>query len=95
MKEQKDDELPPVLVPFESVNPETLDAILESFVLREGTDYGVHEISLDQKILTLKKQLIKNEILLVFDPNTESLTLLSKREWAQSNLKNSTQTHEN
>lgn len=95
MKEQKNDELPPILVPFESLNAETLNAILESFILREGTDYGVHEISLDQKILNLKKQVIKNEILLVFDPNTESLTLLSKREWNKLNIENSTQPNEN
>jgi len=37
-------------IPFEELAVETLTAIIEEFISREGTDYGVHEISLEKKV---------------------------------------------
>jgi hypothetical protein len=34
--------------PWQDLDPETLDNLIESFVLREGTDYGEHERSLNK-----------------------------------------------
>lgn len=72
---------PPVLVPMEQLSEEIIDAVIESFILREGTDYGVVEISLDKKKEQIRRQLQKNEIRIVFDFNTESVTLMSDRDW--------------
>ncbi len=83
MMNTKPDELPPVLIPPESLGEDILNAILESFILREGTDYGLHEISVEQKLQNLKKRLDKNEAVLVFDPNTESVTFLTQKEWGR------------
>ena len=71
----------PLLVAPEDLNQQTLDAVIESFTQREGTDYGAVEVSLDQKILNIKKKLAKNEVVLVFDPASESLTFLTQSEW--------------
>ncbi len=75
--------LPPVEISSSSLSPEALQSILESFVLREGTDYGVQEISLEKKVENLKRKLDRKDIFLVFDPNTESVTFLTKTEWAK------------
>ena len=32
-----------MLIPWQDLSPETLENLIESFVLREGTDYGEHE----------------------------------------------------
>lgn len=72
---------PPIEVPPESLSAEILEAVLESFILREGTDYGAQEISLATKIEQLRRQLSRGEIKVVFDPRTESVTLMTKREW--------------
>ena len=37
-------------IPAERLPSETLSAVIEEYVLREGTDYGVQEISLQSKI---------------------------------------------
>ncbi len=61
--------------------PETLEAIIQSFVLREGTDYGSYEASLDSKLQAIRTQLKNKKIKLVFDPESESCTLLSERDF--------------
>ncbi len=38
-----------MIIPWQDISPDALDNLLESFVLREGTDYGEHERSLEQK----------------------------------------------
>lgn len=86
------EQLPPVEIPLEQLSPEILCSIIESFVLREGTDYGAQEISLERKIKQIQKQLDRSEIKVVFDPNTESVTLLTRQDWhkLQSSLKDLT-----
>lgn len=79
---------PPILVSPESLKAETLQAVIESYVLREGTDYGVSEISLEKKIDNLRNKIDREEIVLVFDPDSESLNFLTQNEWSRfkSNL---------
>ena len=48
------------LAPDDS-EPDTLRAVVESFVLREGTDYGVHEASLEAKVAQVLLQLRRGE----------------------------------
>jgi len=45
-----------MIIPWQELPTETLENIVESVVLREGTDYGSHEFSLEQK-----KQHLLNE----------------------------------
>lgn len=68
---------PPVEVPKENLNDELLDAIIESFILREGTDYGAIEITLETKMVQVRKLLDRGDVKIVFDPNTESVTLMT------------------
>ena len=87
MNENQNEVLPPVLVSPDELQPETLNSVLESYVLREGTDYGTREIGLEQKIENLRKKVEKKEIVLVFDPNTESLNFLTQLEWTRFKLR--------
>jgi uncharacterized protein YheU (UPF0270 family) len=66
----------PVEVPAEALAPETLRAVLEAFVLREGTDYGAVERSLDEKVADVRRQLARGEARLVFDPESGSVTVV-------------------
>ena len=65
----------PVVVPHTELEPEVLRAVVESFVLREGTDYGEHEISLDQKVARVIRQLERGEVRIIFDPDSESVDI--------------------
>jgi uncharacterized protein YheU (UPF0270 family) len=70
------DETPqPIEVPYGDLSAELLHAVVESFVLREGTDYGEREFSLEDKVAGVIRQLKKGEAKIVFDPETDSVTI--------------------
>ena len=66
----------PVDVPVSELAPDVLVALVESFVLREGTDYGPREFTLEEKVREVIRQLERREARIVFDPETESVTIL-------------------
>jgi len=67
----------PVLVPYTELSPHLLHAVIESFVLREGTDYGEKEISLADKVARVVAQLEKGAARIVFDPESDSVTIVT------------------
>ena len=69
----------PVRIPVEELDEETLRALVESFVNREGTDYGRVEQSFEAKVADVMHQLERGEAEIVFDPETESVTILPLR----------------
>lgn len=66
-----------VIVPFDSLAPDTLDAIIEDAVTRDGTDYGEWEASLEQKAEQLKAALRTGQAKIVFEQNSETLRILA------------------
>ncbi len=60
----------------DDLDPDTLRAVIESFVLREGTDYGEHETSLETKVAQVLRQLRRGEAHITFDPATESVNVV-------------------
>jgi uncharacterized protein YheU (UPF0270 family) len=66
----------PVAVPHTELTEDVLRAVIESFVLREGTDYGEKEFSLDQKVARVKLQLERGEAQILFDPETDSVAIV-------------------
>ncbi|MGZ3687419.1 MAG: YheU family protein [Bdellovibrionota bacterium] len=62
-------------IPWEQLQPETLQALIEEFVSRDGTDYGAVEISMESKTRQVHRLLQQKRIKVVFDPDTESCDL--------------------
>ena len=65
----------PVEVPYGELPADLLNAVSESFVLREGTDYGEKELSLEDKVARVIRQLKRGEAKILFDPESESVTI--------------------
>lgn len=68
----------PVVVPYSELAEDLLHAVVESFVLREGTDYGETEVPLQQKVSRVISQLKKGEAKILFDPESDSITIVVK-----------------
>lgn len=68
----------PLDIPWSELSPEALTGVLESFVLREGTDYGEVELTFDEKLARLRAAVQGGEARIVFDPATESVTVLPR-----------------
>lgn len=62
-------------IPYQELAVETLTAIIEEFISREGTDYGAHETSLEKKVQQVMSQLKRGEIVVTFDPESQSCDL--------------------
>ena len=63
-------------IPHNQLPEQTLLAIIEEFISREGTDYGHREYTLDEKVEKVKSQLLNGEIKLLFDSETSSCNLV-------------------
>ncbi|MBI6486639.1 YheU family protein [Proteus mirabilis] len=66
-----------MIIPWQELSTETLDNLIESFVLREGTDYGMQEKTLEQKVADVKKQLVSGEAVLVWSELHESVNIMT------------------
>ncbi len=69
-----------MIIPPEQLTEEVLRALVEAYIVREGTDYGHTELSLSQKVEQLLPQVFKGEVLISYDEATETVNLLSKSE---------------
>ena len=49
--------------------------VLEVFITREGTDYGLHEVPLATKVAQVRHQLDAGTAILVYDADTDSCTI--------------------
>ena len=69
----------PVAIPHTELSADALRGVIESYVLREGTDYGDQHFSLEQKVAHVLRQLKRNEAKIMFDPNSETIDIVVKR----------------
>lgn len=64
-------------ISLHDLEPQTLRNLVEDLVTRDGTDYGAVEKTLEQKAAALMRQLELGEARLVFNPETESIGLMT------------------
>jgi uncharacterized protein YheU (UPF0270 family) len=73
---EADEPAEPIFVPYTELSDDALRGVLESFVLREGTEYGERDVSLDQKVAQVTRQLQRGEAQIVFDPESETIDIV-------------------
>jgi uncharacterized protein YheU (UPF0270 family) len=64
-------------IPWQRLSVEVLDSVIEEFVSREGTEYGVEDYTLADKVAQVRLQLQRGEAVVDFDPDTETCHLIS------------------
>jgi hypothetical protein len=69
----------PIEVPLDALSATALRGLVEDFVNREGTDYGLRERTLDEKVRDVMRQLERGEATIVFDPESRSTTIVVRR----------------
>ncbi|MBD9499794.1 YheU family protein [Pseudomonas sp. BGr12] len=68
-----------MLIPFELIEADTLNNLLEDFVTREGTDNG-DDTPLDVRVERARHALKRGEAVIVFDPESQQCQLMLKSE---------------
>ena len=76
-EDERDQELP-IAVPHTELSPEALRGVVESFVLREGTDYGERDVPFETKVAEVIRLLERGEARIVFDPVTQSVQIVAQ-----------------
>lgn len=74
-----------MLIPWQQLDSQTLDNLLTSFVLREGSDYGEQEVSLADKVAQVKQQLQQGELVITYSALHDSVTLRLSRDFSGKN----------
>ncbi|MCG7584647.1 YheU family protein [Photobacterium sp. OFAV2-7] len=69
-----------MIIPWKEIDPETLTNLIEHFVLREGTDYGESELSMEQKVQHVRQQLASGDAVIVFSELHESVDIKLRRD---------------
>ena len=65
-----------MIVPHTQLDPATLQNLLEEYATRDGTDYGEREVSLADKVTSLRRQLQSGDVVIWFEPGEESVNLV-------------------
>lgn len=64
---------------MDALTQEALRGVVEEVITREGTDYG-EAMPLEQKVRQVMAQLESGAAVLVFDPETETCTVVTAEE---------------
>jgi uncharacterized protein YheU (UPF0270 family) len=70
-----------MIVPWQEISKDALNGIIEEFIMREGTDYGEQEASLEKKKQDLLNQLQTGHIVLVYSELHETVNLMLASEF--------------
>ncbi len=63
-------------MPHTQLSAVALRGVIESFVLREGTDYGERDVPHETKVAQVLRQLERGEARIMFDPVTQGVSIV-------------------
>jgi len=76
-----------MLIPYQQLDEMTLNNLIEQYILREGTDYGEIECSLQQKTQQILGQIKNKQIFIMYSELNESVTLISRQEFEMTQVR--------
>jgi uncharacterized protein YheU (UPF0270 family) len=71
-------ELQVVLIPHDSLEPQTLAALIDEFVTRDGAVHGHRDASVEQMRESVLQQLRSGKVVILYDEDEESCTIAAK-----------------
>ena len=75
-----------MIIPIADLTQETLLNIIEGFVLREGTEYGEADVSMEEKVQQVLAQLRLGDVLLVYSELHENVNIIPKQQLGEFEL---------
>ena len=59
-------------IPYERIDPDTLQRMIEEFVTRDGADWGDAGCTLEDKVQQVLQQLRNKKVIVVFDHTSQT-----------------------
>lgn len=72
-----------LVIPHRELSPDTLVALLEEFVTRDGTECGEYVVTMATKVEEVRRQLESGRACIVYDPEQTSFSIVPS-EYAQT-----------
>lgn len=69
-----------MIIPYKELSEDALQALIEDFVTRDGTDYGQDEMSMQDKAAHLLALLKTGELVITYNEESQSCGLVTKEE---------------
>ncbi|HIJ91593.1 MAG: YheU family protein [Desulfobulbaceae bacterium] len=66
-------------VPYERLDPETLQNVIQEFVTRDGADWGEAGGTLEEKVAQVMQQLRSRKVKIVFELNSQTANIVVNR----------------
>ncbi len=66
----------PIKIPYVELSAAALDGVIEEFVMREGTDYGHRDFTLEEKRARVRAALEGGRAVISYDPVSESTSVV-------------------
>ncbi len=70
-----------MIIPWQDISEPALNGIIEEFIMREGTDYGSEEVSLERKKQDLINQLKSGQVVIVYSELHETVNMMLAEEF--------------
>lgn len=70
-------------IPWDALAADILNALVEEFVTRDGTDYGEQEVALERKVAQVINGIKRKEFAILFDTEQESTHIVTRQQLAQ------------
>lgn len=70
-----------MIIPWQELEEQTLINIMESVILREGTDYGLHEQTFEQKKKALLNRIRQGSAVIVWSELHKSIDIKDKTDF--------------
>ena len=64
-----------MIIPHRLLSVDALRGVIEAFITREGTDYGIQEVPLTTKVCQVQHQLDRGTVVILYDADTDSCTI--------------------
>ena len=64
-----------MIIPWQEIPADSLQNLIEEFVSRDGTDYGVQETPLSTRVEQVRKKIEKGTVVIWYDDVTETISL--------------------
>ncbi len=71
-----------MIIPWQDISPDTLENVVKEFILREGTDYGENEISLEQKTEQVLQLLKSEQAVIVYSELHETIDIKLRQDFS-------------
>ena len=67
-------------IPYKELEQDTLNSLIEEFVSREGTDYGLQVYNLEDKVKHVIRQLEKELVFIEYDAESGGCNIIQREQ---------------